>query len=83
MLYTQLIQTGSVLLLLPFSTVLGFTLHKDTANGRAATHQLYSFAIEIGFAPMTGGGGEGCLDPWEDEELSFCFLYFMNITNKL
>ena len=51
-LYTQLIQTGSVLMLLPFSTELGFTLHRDTANGRAATHQLYSFAIEIGFAPM-------------------------------
>ena len=51
-LYTQLIQTGSVLMLLPFSTELGFTLHRDTANGRAATHQLYSFAIEFGLAPM-------------------------------
>ena len=36
----QLIQTCSVLLLLPFSTVLGFTLYEDTGNGRAATHQL-------------------------------------------
>ena len=48
MLYKQLIQTGSVLLLLPLSSVLGFPLYKDTANGRAATHQLYSFAIEFG-----------------------------------
>ena len=39
-------------MLLPFSTELGFTLHEDTSNGRATTHQLYSFAIEIGFAPM-------------------------------
>ena len=40
--YTQLTQTGSVLLLLPFSTVLGFTLYdyEDTASGKAATHQL-------------------------------------------
>ena len=42
-------QTGSVLLLLPLSSVLGFPLYEDTANGRAATHQLYSFAIEVGF----------------------------------
>ena len=48
MLYKQLIQTGSVLLLLPLSSVLGFPLYEDTANGRAATHQLYSFAIEFG-----------------------------------
>ena len=49
MLYKQLIQTGSVLMLLPFSSVLGFTLYKDTAYGRDASHQLYSFAIEVGF----------------------------------
>ena len=46
-LYKQLIQTGSVLLLLLLSSVLGFPLYKDTANERAATHQLYSFAIEV------------------------------------
>ena len=51
-LYKQLIQTGSVLQLLPKFSVLGFPLYEDTANGRAATHQLYSFAIEVGFAPM-------------------------------
>ena len=45
--YSQLIQTCSVLLLLPFSTVLGFPLYKNTGDGRAATHQLYSFAIEV------------------------------------
>ena len=39
-LFKQLIQTGSV---------LGFPLYKDTGNGRAATHQLYSFAIEVWF----------------------------------
>ena len=50
-LYFQLIQTGSVLLVLRLSSVLGFPLYKDTANGRDATHQLYSFAIEFGLAP--------------------------------
>ena len=52
MLYKQLIQTGSVLLLLLLSSVPGFPLYEDTANGRAATQQLYSFAIEFGLAPM-------------------------------
>ena len=54
-LYKQLIQTGSPLLLIPVSSVLGFPLYEDTANGRAATHQLYSFAIEFGLAPMCWG----------------------------
>ena len=31
----------------PIFSVLGFPLYEDTANGRAATHQLYSFAIEV------------------------------------
>ena len=35
-LYKQLIKTGSELLLLPLSSVLGFPLYKDTGNGRAA-----------------------------------------------
>ena len=52
-LYTCIVQaadqTGSVLLLLLFSSVLGFPLYEDTANGRATTHQLYSFAIEVWF----------------------------------
>ena len=39
-LYEQLIQTGSVLLLLPFSTVVDFTLYKDIGDGKATTHQL-------------------------------------------
>ena len=52
-LYKQLIKTGFVLQLLPKFSVLGFPLYEYTANGRAATHQLYSFAIEVGFAPMT------------------------------
>ena len=47
-LYFQLIQTGSVLQLLLLSSGLGFPLYEDTANGRATTHQLYSFAIELG-----------------------------------
>ena len=38
--------------MLLFHTVLGFTLYEDTANGRAATHQLYGFAIEVWYAPM-------------------------------
>ena len=51
-LYKQLIQTGSLLLLLPLSAVLGFPLYEDTANRRAARHQLYSLAIEVWYAPM-------------------------------
>ena len=43
----QLIQTGSVLLLLSLSSVLSLPLYEDTANGRATTHQLYSFAVEV------------------------------------
>ena len=46
-LYKQLIQTCSVLLLLPLSFMLGFPLYEETGNGRAATHQPYSFAIEV------------------------------------
>ena len=45
----QLIKTGSVLLLLPLSSVMGFPLYRDTAVGRAATLQLYSFVIEVWF----------------------------------
>ena len=48
-LYKQLIQTGSVLGVLLLSSVLGFPLYEDTADGRAAIHQLYSFAIDVGF----------------------------------
>ena len=47
MVYKQLIQTG--LVLLPLSSLLGIHLYKDTANGRAASHQLYSFAIDVWF----------------------------------
>ena len=36
-IFVQLIQTGFVLLLLPLSTGLDFTLYKDTGDGRAAT----------------------------------------------
>ena len=52
----QLIQTGSVLLLLPLSSVLRLPLYEDTANGRAAKHQLYSFAIDVWF----GANGAVC-----------------------
>ena len=45
----QLIQTGSGLLLLPISTVLG---REDTGDGRAATNQLYGFAMEVWLTPM-------------------------------
>ena len=48
-LSAKLIQTGSVLLLLPLSSVLGFSLYEDTAKGRAAIHNLYSLATEVGF----------------------------------
>ena len=40
--------------LLPYSSEQGFPLYEYTADGRAATHQLYSFAIEFGLAPMHG-----------------------------
>ena len=43
-LYKQLIQTGSVLLLLLLSSVLGFPPYQDTADKKATTHQLYSQA---------------------------------------
>ena len=39
-------------MLLPHSGVLGFPLYEDTENETAATHHLYSFAIEVWFAPM-------------------------------
>ena len=41
--YTQLTQTGFVLLLLPFSTVLGFTLYDsdDTASSIAPLTQWF------------------------------------------
>ena len=52
-LFVQLIKTGSVLTLLPLSTVLGFTLYEDTGNGKATKHQLYSSAIKVWYAPMT------------------------------
>ena len=51
-LYKQLIKSGYVLQLLPFSSVLGFSLYEDIDDGRAATHHLYSFAIEVWYAPM-------------------------------
>ena len=37
------------LLSLLLSSVLGFPLYLSTANGRATAHQLYCFAIEVGF----------------------------------
>ena len=49
-LYKQLIQTGSVLPLLPVYTVLGFPLYEDTGDGMAARHQLYSSAIDVWYA---------------------------------
>ena len=33
----------------------GFPLYKDTDLGRATAHQLYCFAIEIGFGANEGG----------------------------
>ena len=50
--YAQLIQTGFVLLLLQLSTVLCFTLYKDTGDGRAVTHQLYSSTLKVLYTPM-------------------------------
>ena len=47
-----------MLLLLLLSSVLGFPLYKDTINVRAATHQLFSFAIKFGLAPMDHEGEE-------------------------
>ena len=51
-LYAHLIQTGSVMLLLLFSTLLGIKLYEDTGNGRAATDHLYNSALEVWFAQM-------------------------------
>ena len=33
----------------PLSSMLGFPLYEDTANGRVGTYHLYSFAIEVWF----------------------------------
>ena len=38
--------------MLLFSTVLGFTLYKDTGDGRGATHQIYSPAKQIWYTPL-------------------------------
>ena len=35
--------------MLKLSSVLGFPLYKDTTDGRAATQQVYSFAIDVWF----------------------------------
>ena len=41
-----------MLLLLLFSTVLGFTLYEDRGDGRAAKHQFYSSAKVVWYAPI-------------------------------
>ena len=38
-----------MLLALPHYSVPGFPLYEDTDLGRATAHQLYCFAIEVGF----------------------------------
>ena len=52
-LYTCSVQTADPnwfwLLSLPLSSELGFPLYESTADGRATAHQLYCFAIEVGF----------------------------------
>ena len=55
LMYTQLVENGSGLMLLPFSTLLGIPLFWDTGQGRAATHQLYSSAIQVWYAPLEEG----------------------------
>ena len=57
-------------LLLPLSSVLGFPLYKETTNGRAATHQLYSFNIEIWFD--ANGGNEYLIDFANGEQTFPC-----------
>jgi hypothetical protein len=51
LLYEQLIHTGSVLLLLLHSSVLGSPLYKDTANGsrQAQNSFIYTFPREFNF----------------------------------
>ena len=39
----------TLLLYLRLNSVQGFPLYEDTDFRRAATHQLYFFAIEVGF----------------------------------
>ena len=52
-LYAQLVQTGSALLLLQVYNMLGFTLYsKDTGDGRAVRHKLYRYAMEVWSVPM-------------------------------
>ena len=67
MLYKQLTQSGSVLLLLLLFSALGFPLYEDTADGRAATQQLYSFTIEFWF-----GANER---PWSQKTVDYAYLW--------
>ena len=55
-------------MLLPFSTVLGFTLYKDTGDGRAATHQRISSTIEVWYAPMAATALVAGLGTWRVEK---------------
>ena len=54
--YTCVVQTGDpnwfCAAVSPSIFCAGFPFYKVTDKGRAATHQLYSFDIEVGFAPM-------------------------------
>ena len=61
----QRIQTGSVLLLLSFLTVLSFTLYKDTGHGSADTHQIYRiFAFSDNLLVKKIKCGQGQLTFW-------------------
>ena len=48
-LYKQLIQTGFGCNPIRLYSVLGFPLYEDTDLRKATAHQLYCFAIEVGF----------------------------------
>ena len=52
-LHARLIHTGSVMLLLPFSYMPGFTLYEDIGNGRAIIQQIYRSDKEVGYTLMT------------------------------
>ena len=50
-----------MLLLLRLYSVQGFPLYEDTDFRRAATHQLYCFAIEVGFGDNAGQSKVGAI----------------------
>ena len=84
-MYTCTVQTAGLnwflLLALRLYSELGFPLYKDTDLGRATAHQLYCFAIEVGF----GAIGDGSFDRWQPSWVMgdpLCILLFESMADS-